>query len=148
MAHALVGSYALSGYEPMVAWMTARDRLEELLVLERKTKDKVLVEALEAVIKMGRSMPTEAEIWPNSGEALISFRIALSAFLTARDFRDGLTKVAAVGGDTDTYGAIAGGLLGAHFELAGIPTEWRDELFGRKIMTDLADKLLEKALKA
>lgn len=148
MAHALLGSEVLNGLKPLDAWNATKEHLRVILDREKKSPNKIRVEALEAVIAMKRSMPTEAEIWPNTGEALISFRIALAAFIYAEDFYDGILKIVFVGGDTDTYGAIAGGLLGAHFGYEGIPKEWRDALIGRKIMIDIADKLHEKSLTA
>ncbi len=89
--------------------------------------------------------PTESDIWPHSGEVMISLRIAIWGMLHATSFLDGLTKVIGLGGDVDTYGAIAGGLLGAHFGVEGIPHEWRDVLIGRDIMERLAGRLYELA---
>ncbi len=40
------------------------------------------------------------------------------------DFRSGLTDVLAAGGDTDTVGAILGGIIGARVGKEGIPSEW------------------------
>lgn len=89
--------------------------------------------------------PTEAELWPHTGGALISLRIAIWTLLTAEGYIDGLERIARLGGDTDTYGAIAGGLLGANFGLEGIPKEWREMLIGHEIMEDLAVKLYNMA---
>jgi ADP-ribosyl-[dinitrogen reductase] hydrolase len=88
-----------------------------------------------------KKKPTEDDIWPNSGEVMLSLRVALWASIKAKSFVDGLENIARLGGDTDTYGAIAGALLGARFGLRGIPKEWQRVLIGRDIMIDLADKL-------
>lgn len=141
IVHALLMLETLKGLEPRDAWKSTKAIVASLLAKERETKDKMLVEDFEKILAMTRHMPMESEIWPHTGEVLLSFRIALSAFLSADDFRHGITQVALVGGDTDTYGAIAGGLLGAHFGLEGIPSEWRATLMGQDIMIDLADKL-------
>lgn len=85
--------------------------------------------------------PKDPGKWPARGNAAHTLHVALWATLRAKDFRDGLTMVARIGGDTDTNGAVAGGLLGAKFGIQGIPEEWQKVLKGRDIMIDLADKL-------
>ncbi len=59
-----------------------------------------------------------------SGHCLHSLRLALWASESAGSFEAGLDAVIRTGGDTDTNAAIAGGLLGARFGLAGIPGDW------------------------
>lgn len=80
--------------------------------------------------------------WPHTGAALTSLQIALWALVTTSSFREGITKVVALGGDTDTYGAIAGGLLGAYYGESGIPEDWKEILIGREIMEHVADCLM------
>jgi len=63
----------------------------------------------------------ESEMKGKEAGALLSLRVAVWASLTATDFRDGLIKAVSVGGDTDTYAAIAGGILGARFGYRAIP---------------------------
>lgn len=132
----LVG-FVLDGHDPTEAW--------ELTQAFLSRGSYTGLPGLKEVLNVDVNEPSEDDIWPNSGGALISFRVALWASLTAVDFRDGITKVGRLGGDTDTYGAIAGGILGAHFGIEGIPQEWRDALLGRDIMLKLADDLYEFA---
>ncbi len=42
------------------------------------------------------------------------------------DFRQALSNILACGGDTDTTGAILGGIIGARVGVEGIPREWID----------------------
>jgi ADP-ribosylglycohydrolase len=61
-----------------------------------------------------------------SGYAFQSVPVALYAALRHRnDFASALTEAIACGGDTDTVGAITGGLVGARVGVAGIPAPWR-----------------------
>lgn len=96
---------------------------------------------IAALLQMPGCEPRDPEEWPGRGAALLTLHIALWSLLHSRDFREGLTKVAMIGGDTDTYGAVAGGLLGAYHGIDGIPAEWRKALIGRAKMEFLADKL-------
>jgi len=85
----------------------------------------------------------ETEMKGKEGYVVLSLRVAAWASVSATDFRDGIIKAVSVGGDTDTYAAIAGGILGARFGTQGIPAEWQAVLQGREIMEDLASKLYE-----
>jgi ADP-ribosyl-[dinitrogen reductase] hydrolase len=99
----------------------------------------------DGVSMNAESVPRDPEEWPGRGAAALTLHIAYWSLLTTRDFREGLTKIAALGGDTDTYGAVAGGLLGAYYGIEGIPQEWRDALIGRERMESWADRLFEIA---
>ncbi|MCK9345170.1 MAG: ADP-ribosylglycohydrolase family protein [Candidatus Pacebacteria bacterium] len=77
---------------------------------------------------------------PGIGDVLLTLHVALWALYTTSSFREGITKVVALGGDTDTYAAVAGGLLGAYYGEQGIPPEWRNVLLGRQVMENLADE--------
>ena len=61
------------------------------------------------------------------------------------DFRATLTSVLNLGGDTDTVGAIAGGLAGATVGEDGIPKEWIDNILeyprSVNVLRQVADKL-------
>jgi ADP-ribosyl-[dinitrogen reductase] hydrolase len=93
----------------------------------------------------GNTLPRDPGKWPERGHVEFSYHIALWAFNRSSNFCDGLTNAICVGGDTDTYGAIAGGLLGAYYGIEGIPREWRAVLKGHDVMIDLADKLYDLA---
>lgn len=141
IAHAILMAYVLDGLAPFPAWEATCAVLSRLQEQDGATRDKLLWDNFTAVLAMPCSMPRENEIWPHSGDVLISLRIAVAAFLGAASFQDGLEQVAVVGGDTDTYGAIAGALLGAHFGLSAIPAEWCRILRGNEKMLSLADSL-------
>jgi len=76
-----------------------------------------------------------------SGAALLTLQIAVHTAMTARNFREGITHVVSLGGDTDAYGAVTGALLGAHFGVEEIPKEWLGVAKGLDVMTSLATEL-------
>lgn len=83
----------------------------------------------------------------NRGGALITLQVALWASAYARTFREGIILAVGMGGDTDTYGAVAGGLLGA---IHGgndeyMPSEWKTAMSGQgyAVMERIADKLYQ-----
>jgi ADP-ribosylglycohydrolase len=62
------------------------------------------------------------------GYVFLALSAGLSALLRAQTFEEGLLWVVHAGGDADTNGAVAGGLLGARFGEGGIPERWRTSL--------------------
>jgi len=98
---------------------------------------------VEEVLQNCREEPRDPESWPGRGAATLTLHVALWSLLTTSNFRDGITKAVSIGGDTDTYAAVAGALLGAYYGYDAIPQEWRDVLLGRKIMESIADRLYE-----
>jgi ADP-ribosylglycohydrolase len=64
-----------------------------------------------------------------SGYVYQTVPIAIHAWLTNQnDFRRAIISVVECGGDTDTTGAIVGGIVGCHVGKAGMPVEWLDQL--------------------
>lgn len=57
----------------------------------------------------------QTEEWANGNVSLI----------TTDSFKEGLLRAVNLGGDTDTIGAIAGGLAGLYYGYNSIPMEWR-----------------------
>ncbi len=98
------------------------------------------VEALGRVILTEPPPTPERKTW---GGAIYSLHVAVWALLNAQSFSDGIEKSICLGGDTDTYAAIAGGLLGAHFGAESIPKDWKDGYLGTQKMLALATQLYE-----
>lgn len=89
------------------------------------------------------SFPYDPGSWPMRGTAEFSLYVALYALLESKSFAEGIEIAVRVGGDTDTYAAIAGGLLGAHYGYEGIPEEWRDTIKGHNTMVRYANQLYD-----
>ena len=51
-----------------------------------------------------------------------------------------MLKAVNLGEDTDTVGAIAGGLAGAVYGYDAIPEEWRNALIEREYIEELCEK--------
>ncbi|KAK4202307.1 ADP-ribosylglycohydrolase-domain-containing protein [Triangularia verruculosa] len=63
-----------------------------------------------------------------SGYVLESLTLGVAAMFDPRPLEDILVDVVRIGQDTDTNGAIAGGLLGARDGAEAIPLRWREKL--------------------
>jgi ADP-ribosylglycohydrolase len=83
-----------------------------------------------------------------SGYVYHTVPIAIYCWLRSpNDFRQAIESVVALGGDTDTTGAIVGGIAGAALSESGIPAEWIEGLWewprSVRWMRELAHRLAE-----
>ncbi|CAK7241661.1 MAG: hypothetical protein STHCBS139747_003128 [Sporothrix thermara] len=88
---------------------------------------------------------TEALPLGARGYVLDSLMLAVAAVLdTTRTWEELMVDVVRVGGDTDTNGAIAGGLVGARDGVETIPASWRKKLQFGSEFCEIVDQLLGK----
>lgn len=89
-------------------------------------------------------IPYDPGAFPMRGTAEFSLYVALYALKHATSFAHGIEIAIRVGGDTDTYAAIVGGLLGAYFGYEAIPENWRKTILGHNVMVDLATQMYNR----
>jgi len=101
------------------------------------------VDELELFVETaGRSRPVDG---PDQGFALYAAGIGLRMAAEAPTVESGLRAVVALGGDTDTNGAVAGALLGARDGRDALPTGWLDRLAEREAIEREAEELADLA---
>lgn len=88
--------------------------------------------------KLGRLLPDQA-----AGSVLDSLVLAVAALASGQPFDQALVDVIRWGRDTDTNGAIAGGLLGAYWGAQAIPARWADRLEWGSWLVYAADTLTD-----
>jgi ADP-ribosyl-[dinitrogen reductase] hydrolase len=71
---------------------------------------------------------TRAIDGPDMGFCLYTAAVGLQTVARASSFEEGLLQVMEFGGDADTNGAVAGGLLGAAVGIDGLPAAWLERL--------------------
>lgn len=110
--------------------------------------------AVKEAIWTGFNMPIEsfASFGPGdnlpdrtSGYVLQSLSVGIGALTDPRSFESVIVDVVSLGGDTDTNGAIAGGLLGARDGIESIPKRWLDKLQFRNEFQEIATSLVLKS---
>ena len=77
----------------------------------------------------------------SSGYVLHSLEASLWCFLNSENYTEAVLKAVNLGEDTDTTGAITGGIAGLYYGFESIPKEWVDVLARKDDIENLCDKL-------
>lgn len=107
-------------------------------VLQFTATDKLNTKLLTTL--QNASQKTIGELKP-TGFVVDTLEVAVWAFMTTDNFKDGALKAVNLGGDSDTIGAVYGQLAGAYYGLAGIPQDWLDQLYDCQEIEQLATQL-------
>lgn len=153
----------VNGRTPNEAWNAGMELVNKLKEKENKNRHSYRYKAavhIEQVLNGGKAMslhdlasngPLKSASWKTelpfdaSGYVLESLKLAVAAMLDARSLEDVLVDVVRVGRDTDTNGAIAGGLLGARDGIEAIPPRWLEKLQFRSEFEKIVEYILEAA---
>lgn len=100
----------------------------------------VEVELFSRILKNNISSYPEDEI-KSSGYVLHSLEASLWCFLNSESYSEAVLKAVNLGEDTDTTGAITGGIAGIYYGFENIPKEWVDELVRKDDIAALCKKL-------
>lgn len=84
---------------------------------------------------------TNISLIKSSGYVVDTLESSIWCLLTTETYKDCVLKAVNLGEDTDTVGAVAGGLAGALYGYDSIPKEWKDDL----LKLDYIEFLCEKA---
>ncbi|WP_292008271.1 ADP-ribosylglycohydrolase family protein [Chryseobacterium sp.] len=83
----------------------------------------------------------------SSGYVLHSLEASLWCFMNSESYSEAVLKAVNLGEDTDTTGAITGGIAGIYYGYDSIPEEWISELVRKEDIEKLCDKLETKLMK-
>ena len=77
----------------------------------------------------------------SSGYVVDTLEAAIWCFLNTDNYKDCVLKAVNLGEDTDTIGAVAGGLAGLYYGIEAIPEEWIEMLPKKEWITELIGKM-------
>jgi ADP-ribosyl-[dinitrogen reductase] hydrolase len=80
----------------------------------------------------------------SSGYVLHSLEASIWCLLTTDSYPNAVLKAVNLGRDTDTTGAITGGLAGLYYGINNIPENWLQQLARYEEIDDLAGRLAQK----
>lgn len=101
------------------------------------------VELFQRILKNDISVYPKDKI-RGSGYVLHSLEASLWCFLNSESYSEAVLKAVNLGEDTDTTGAITGGLAGIYYGFENIPKQWINELVRKDDIEKLCDKLDNK----
>jgi ADP-ribosylglycohydrolase len=79
----------------------------------------------------------------SSGYVVHTLESALWCLLNTNSYAECVLKAVNLGDDTDTVGAVVGGLAGIYYGLEKIPKDWLDVLARRQYIEELCEELLK-----
>jgi len=103
------------------------------------------IELFRRILKNDVSQYPEDEI-KSGGYVLHSLEASLWCFLNSESYSEAVLKAVNLGEDTDTTGAITGGIAGIYYGYEGIPQEWIAELARKDDIEELCEKLHQKLM--
>jgi ADP-ribosylglycohydrolase len=80
----------------------------------------------------------------SSGYVVHTLEASIWCLLTTDNYKDAVLKAVNLGEDTDTTGAVTGGLAGLLYGVETIPKEWIDKLARRDDIEDLSERMGKK----
>lgn len=143
---------ACAAYNEIVAALVNGKTPQEAVEIGKTVADDLDCAKVTDAIKEGETLPLAkiANEGPRgdiavsaSGYVLNSLKLSIAALLDLRSFEDVLVDVVRIGGDSDTNGAIAGGLLGARDGIEKVPERWLEKLQFRKEFEEVAMRILQ-----
>lgn len=84
------------------------------------------------------------EFIKSTGYVVHTLESAIWCLLNTENYTDCILKAINLGDDTDTVGAVAGGLAGALYGIEGIPNNWLKQLLKKEYIEELCQKTFSK----
>lgn len=80
----------------------------------------------------------------SSGYVLHTLEASIWCLLTTDNYKEAVLKAVNLGSDTDTTGAVTGGLAGLLYGIDNIPTNWTTQIARKDEIENLAERLAQK----
>ena len=104
--------------------------------------DPTEIASFDRLLKKNINEIKEEQIFSN-GYVLHTLEASIWCLLTTCNYKDAVLKAVNLGDDTDTTGAVTGGLAGLLYGYETIPEEWIHQIARKKDITELAERLKE-----
>tara|TARA_B100001971_G_C17786269_1_gene332232 strand:- start:133 stop:573 length:441 start_codon:yes stop_codon:yes gene_type:complete len=138
MIYLKLAEYLMNGLDKVIAYEKTREDIQELWRIidfdlkEQKHFQRVIQEDIRKVSE---------NLILSGGYVIESLEASIWCFLLEDNFQETVLKAINFGHDTDTTGAITGGLAGIYYGSESIPEYWIVTLARLEEILELADKL-------
>ncbi|HQX04593.1 MAG TPA: ADP-ribosylglycohydrolase family protein [Flavobacterium sp.] len=121
-------------------WQVYKELQFELInYFESKNINPLEINKLVRLLKEDISKNTEETI-RSSGYVIDTLEASIWCLLTSNSYQEAVLKAVNLGGDTDTTGAVTGGLAALIYGLDAIPAEWLEVLARKDDIINLCTK--------
>ncbi len=127
----------------LLAGNQPRDAIGDIEWIDPDSLNRELTIRVLSQLRDGALVPQDPGGSPMRSAAEFSLYAALYCLIHTKSFAEGIEMAIRIGGDTDTYAAIAGGLLGAYYGYEAIPDAWRRGILGHDVMVGLGTALYQ-----
>lgn len=131
----------LDGKDKIASYKAMQQRIT--VFLKTNTFNLSEIQLFDRILKNDISKYSENEIF-SSGYVLHSLEASLWCVLNSNSYKETVLKAVNLGEDTDTTGAISGGLAGLIYGYEEIPKEWIKVLVRKDDILILCDRLNRK----
>lgn len=125
----------LSGKDKFKVYKELQNRIPSFL--DKQKIPPAEIEIFHRLLRVDITEFKEEEIH-SGGYVLDTLEATIWCLLTTGSYKEAVLKAVNLGGDTDTTGAVTGGLAGILYGKKGIPAAWLRQLEGRKEIEQLA----------
>jgi ADP-ribosylglycohydrolase len=134
--YAIMAKRLFAGDTPYEAYQCLQRTAPELF------KETVMKDELKHYHRIldGRLPELQEDEISSSGYVVHTLEAAMWAFLTTKNFKEAILKVVNLGDDSDTTGAVCGGLAGIYYGKHGIPEDWIRTMVKRDKIIPLVEK--------
>jgi ADP-ribosylglycohydrolase len=80
----------------------------------------------------------------SSGYVIDTLEASLWSFLRSNTYMEAVLTAINLGGDTDTIGAVTGGIAGIYYDYKNIPKKWINNIVRKQDIMELGERLYEK----
>jgi ADP-ribosylglycohydrolase len=98
------------------------------------------IKLFDRILKHNIHTVSEDKIY-SSGYVLHTLEASIWCLLTTDNYKDAVLKAVNLGDDSDTTGAVTGGLAGLLYGFDSIPTEWIEQLAKQEEIDYLAERM-------
>lgn len=131
----------LSGKDKYQAYNELKTSIPEFL--KKKNIDPSEIEKFNRILSSNIN-EYEIDDIASSGYVIHTLEASMYCILTTNSFSEAVLKAVNLGHDTDTTGAVTGGLAGLIQRMDTIPSHWVKEIARSRDIADLAERLAEK----
>jgi len=112
-------------------------------LLQKLTINPLEIRVFDRLLREDISLLKEKDI-KSSGYVLHTLEASIWCILTTDTYKDAVLKAVNLGEDTDTTGAVTGGLAGLIYGMGQVPAEWVARLARIEDINDLCERLEDK----